>query len=271
VFAWLQVINFDPPKTALDYVHRAGRVERLGGKQGCTVVTLVKDDRVPRVAKKEFKPELRAIEAAPAAAAASPSTTKPPPRPSTFSGPQVQLMRRVVGQLHLDARHVTVKGGQMEDFVWRHPMAEVGDATQPEATSEVDATVQPAASEPTSFAASSSAAVPLGARGYHSSSRSFAPRTEAKRFQPQSMADYGHFSHPSGLPEKPRIPRWAMIQFALVIVGGVGWVGKALIADKLLTLPVKSVPGPAVAAALGTTTSTSVAATAPAEQSKLKK
>lgn len=112
------VINFDPPKTALDYVHRAGRVERLGGKTGCTVVTVVKDHRLEPAAAQNKRD---------AASAAS-------RRPSTFIGPQIRLMERLAAQLHIQPRRVVIKSGALEDFVAPNRAAAAAEQTANQAS-----------------------------------------------------------------------------------------------------------------------------------------
>jgi hypothetical protein len=141
------VINFDAPATALDYVHRAGRVERLGGRKGCTVVNVVRD---PREEGWSLKDTQRLIELAqmieqnksvllssqsPPPADSSdgnnssseagvidgsllPSSSFPlPKRQGTFVGKSVEHMAKLQGQLHLDVKHVVLEGGQMHDLV----------------------------------------------------------------------------------------------------------------------------------------------------------
>ena len=95
------VVNFDLPPTALDYVHRAGRVERLGGARGCTVVNIVRD--------------LREASATPVAPPVDPEhpVFPLPKRKGTFAGAQVPLLRRLAGQLHLEMPSLTLRAGKL--------------------------------------------------------------------------------------------------------------------------------------------------------------
>jgi superfamily II DNA/RNA helicase len=139
------VINFDVPATALDYVHRAGRVERLGGRKGCTVVNVVRDPREEGWSLKDTQrlidlaqtieqnksvllpqsspadssdANTSSIEAGVIDGSLLPSSSFPlPKRQGTFIGKSVEHMAKLQGQLHLDVRHVVLEGGQMHDLV----------------------------------------------------------------------------------------------------------------------------------------------------------
>jgi superfamily II DNA/RNA helicase/ferredoxin len=105
------VINFDLPSTALDYVHRAGRVERLGGKKGCTVINLIRDhreegwDAAADIAARNFAEQI----------AQDPThiTFPLPKRKGTFAGKQVNQMRTFAAQLHLDVPSVILQKGEL--------------------------------------------------------------------------------------------------------------------------------------------------------------
>jgi len=123
------VVNFDPPLAALDYVHRAGRVERLGGRKGCTVVNLLRDPRQEgwNRADTERQVELAAKvqaaleeqgQGAQGDESVSISLSNPlPRRQGTFSGPSVAHMSKLSAQLHLPVRHVVLESGELHELV----------------------------------------------------------------------------------------------------------------------------------------------------------
>jgi len=123
------VINFDVPRNEMDYVHRSGRVERLGGQKGCSVVTVVTDPRL--VERNQPKPyasihntsadnESSASPDATSASSSALSTSPPPPSPqasvlvSGFPGHHSQQLHRILSCLHLAAvaEHVTIQRGK---------------------------------------------------------------------------------------------------------------------------------------------------------------
>ena len=146
------VINFDLPPTALDYVHRAGRVERLGGKKGCTVVNVVRDWR-----------EQHRSEVAPVIEEGQPISFPLPKRKGTFAGVDVQLMRKLEGQLHLDVPSVTIKAGQFVPLQIQELGPHIKTPPTPKkikpSSTTSDSNAQPAAAEAEPTAVASSSAV----------------------------------------------------------------------------------------------------------------
>jgi ferredoxin len=113
----------DLPATALDYVHRAGRVERLGGKKGCTVVNVVRDLR-------EEQPGVP-TPAAPVLDPSQPLSFPLPRRKGTFGGVQVDRAEKLAAQLHLDMPAVTIHRGEFVPLVVQQPTPRIATPPTP--------------------------------------------------------------------------------------------------------------------------------------------